>query len=114
MFESSVGCYARSPDFHRVHVLGTQNIADPLSHLIDGKPSPPEHKHGAEQYVLLVTINAMSRAMNTCDVDAAPSEGSDGRNVTETSHDSSMSREFGVVGTPSNDLTRTRFNKIAT
>ena len=88
-------------DFHRVHVPGTQNIADPLSHLIDGKTRPPEHSDEAE-YVLFVTINAMSRAMNTSDVDAAPSVESDGRNVTETSHDTSMSREFGVVETPSN------------
>ena len=102
MFESSVGCYARSPDFHKVHVLGTQNIADPLSHLIDGKTGPSEHKNEVEQYVLLVTINAMPIAMNTCDVDAAPRVESDGRNVTETSHDSIMSREFGVVETPSN------------
>jgi len=44
----------------------------------------------------------MPRAMNTCDVDAAPREESDGRNVTVTSHDSSMSREVEVVEKPSN------------
>ena len=38
-------------DVHRVHIMGTQNIADPLSHLMDGKAGPPEHKHEAEQHV---------------------------------------------------------------
>ena len=90
MLQSSIGCCTCNPDFHRVHVLGTQNIADPLSHLIDGKTGPPEHKHEAKQCVLFVTINAMPRAMNTCDVDAAPREESDGRNVTETSHNTNL------------------------
>ena len=90
MLKSSIGCCTCNPDFHRVHVLGTQNIADPLSHLIDCKTGPPEQKPEAKQYVLFVTINAMPRAMNTCDVDAAPSVESEGRNVTETSHNTNM------------------------
>ena len=38
-------------DFHVVHIPGSQNIADPLSRLIDGKAGPPEHKHEAKMYV---------------------------------------------------------------
>ena len=34
-----------------VHIPGTQDIADPLSCLIDGKAEPPQHKHEAEQCV---------------------------------------------------------------
>ena len=40
--------------------------------------------------------------MNTYDVVVAPREESDSRNVTETSHDSSMSHEVKVIETPSN------------
>ena len=52
-------------DFHMVHIPGTQNIADPLSRLIDGKAGPPEHKHEAEMYVRSVALDATPRAMNT-------------------------------------------------
>ena len=58
-------------DFHVVHIPGTQNIADPLSRLIDGKAGPPEHKHEAEMYVRFVAFNATPRAMNTREVEEA-------------------------------------------
>ena len=54
-----------------VHIPGTQNIADPLSRLIDGKAGPPEHKHEAEMYGRFVALNATPRAMNTREVEEA-------------------------------------------
>ena len=56
-------------DFHVVHVPGTQNIADPLSRLLDGNNREEEHKHEAEQYVRFVAIHATPRAMNTHEVE---------------------------------------------
>ena len=58
-------------DFHVMHIPGTQNIADHLSRLIDGKAGPPEHKHEAEMYVRFVVLNATPRAMNTRAVEEA-------------------------------------------
>ena len=56
-------------DFHVVHVPGTQNIADPLSRLLDGNNREEGHKHEAEQYVRFVAIHATPRAMNTHEVE---------------------------------------------
>ena len=56
-------------DFHVVHVPGTQNIADPLSRLLDGNNREEEHKHEAEQYVRFVAIHATPRAMTTHEVE---------------------------------------------
>ena len=49
-----------------------------------------------------MTINAVPKAMNTCDVNAAPREDTDSKNVTETSHDSSMNHEVKIIETPLN------------
>ena len=56
-------------DFHVVHVPGTQDIADPLSRLLDGNNREKEHKHEAEQYVRFVAIHATPGAMNTHEVE---------------------------------------------
>ena len=56
-------------DFYVVHVPGTQNIADPLSRLLDSNSREEEHKHEAEQYVRFVAIHATPRAMNTHNVE---------------------------------------------
>ena len=67
---------------HKVmHVLGTQDIADPLSHSIDGKGGSPEHKHEAEQYVRFVAIIAKPRAMNTREVEETSATDGEQRNV---------------------------------
>ena len=56
-------------DFHVVHVPGTQNIADPLSRLLDGNNREEEHEHEEGQYVRFVAIHATPRAMNTHEVE---------------------------------------------
>ena len=71
-------------DFHVVHVPGTQNIADPLSRLLDGNNREEEHKHEAEHYVRFVATHATPRAMNTHEVEQKSAIGDELEQVRRT------------------------------
>ena len=58
-------------DFRVVYILGTRNIADPLSRLLDRKTKPPRHEHGSEEYVRFVALHATPRALSTHEIEEA-------------------------------------------
>ena len=58
-------------DFKVIHIPGLQNIADPLSRLVRSEQC---HKHGADQYVRFVAVNATPNAMNTREIEEISAE----------------------------------------
>ena len=62
--------------FKIVHIPGPQNIADPLSRLINKQTKTPQtrHEHDADEYVRFVAVNATPRAMTTREVEEASAE----------------------------------------
>ena len=58
-------------DFRIVYSPGPCNIADPLSRLRRSQNEVSNHKHGAEEYVRFVAINATPKALSTREVEEA-------------------------------------------
>ena len=58
-------------DVRVVHVPGAQNIADPLSRLVDSKIGPTDNAHGADDYVRFAAVSATPTAMSTREVEKA-------------------------------------------
>ena len=56
-------------DFKVVHIPGVKNIADPLSRLISSTTESIEHKHGSDEYVRFVAVNATPNALTTRQVE---------------------------------------------
>lgn len=58
-------------DFRVVHIPGKQNIADPLSRLVKSQQS---HRHGVDEYVRFVAVNATPNAMKTREIEEVSAE----------------------------------------
>ena len=56
-------------DFKVVHIPGVKNIADPLSRLISSTNESIEHKHGSDEYVQFIAVNATPNALTTRQVE---------------------------------------------
>ena len=61
----------QSYDFRIVCTPEPGNIADPLSRLLRNRNEVSNHKHGAEEYVRFVAINATPKALTTREVEEA-------------------------------------------
>lgn len=58
-------------EYKVVHIAGKNNIADPLSRLLTNTVKQVEHKHGADEYVRFVAVNATPKALTTREVEEA-------------------------------------------
>lgn len=63
-------------EYRVVHIPGPQNVADPLSRLLNLETHTDQavHEHGAEDYVRFVAVNATPAALTTRDIEQVSAE----------------------------------------